>query len=497
MNWTPLSGMPNGGASAEDCYARVVNTGASSNTNGTNYTSALLRAEEMLSDPAIAGNNHLKVMIFLTDGEPNRIIDENGIIRAETGDHTYTENRFVSFVEAHPDMVSYIVGISPDANSGAAYDTLSSIAGRAHITYYPADDADYLQTVLHTIIERSKFSLVQIVDELSEYVEFYGEQPDVKVTRTDADGNVTTIWENGGPTEHNYDAGGNAIIQSVNYEPGDGDTSTGTVKVTFNPECLLDGENTFVLSFNVKLTDYAKDNFAENGYDATGDSGTDYGDNETSSEKPGFYSNDEAYITFTAYDIGHKTDYPHPVVQATAIEFEIIKISASDGSLLKDAEFDLYRSVGQQYEGAALIPGLSGEFGKKINPAPLVTDENGKTDVLILVPGRYYLVETKAPDGYYPASKPFVFDLTKDVLTLITGEQYADNAESFTDPDSDVIGIEVTNNTSHHFPDTGGAGKKIIIFSGLSLTAGALIWGYVAFKRERRVLSKDTHIPEI
>ncbi len=496
MDWTSLSGMPNGGASAQDCYASVVNTGTPGSANGTNYTSALLRAEEILSDPAIADNNHLKVMIFLTDGEPNRIIDEDGVIRAETGDHTYTENKFVSFVEAHPNMVPYIVGISPDANSGAAYNTLSSIAERAHLTYYPADDADYLQTVLHTIIERSKFSLVQIVDELSEYVEFYGENPDVKVVRTDSDGNETTVWENGGPTELNYDAGGNPIIQSVDYEPGDGDPSTGTVKVTFNPECLLDGENTFVLSFNVKLNEHAKEVFAADGYDATGDEGTDYGENGTSSGKDGFYSNDDAYITFTAYDIGHKTEYPHPVVQTTAVDFEIVKISASDGSMLPGAEFDLYRSVGQEYEGATLIPGLTGEFGKRINTAPLVTDEDGKTDVLTLVPGRYYLVERRAPDGYYPVSKPIVFDLTRDGVTSVAGEQYADNAEPFTDPDSDVVGIEVTNNTSHHLPDTGGSGEETVIFSGLLLTAGALICGYVVYKRERRALSKDTHIPE-
>ncbi|MBR6427385.1 MAG: hypothetical protein IKS28_06115 [Clostridia bacterium] len=312
MPWTNLSGMPNSGETARDCYASVT---TDQWFLGTNYTSALLRAEEMLTDPSIANNDHIKVMIFLTDGEPNRIIDENGVIRAENGDHTYTENRFVEFVAAHPNMVPYIVGISPEANSGAAYNTLSNIASRAHATYYPANDASYLQNVLRAIIDRSKFSLVQITDELSPYVEYYSEQPDLKITRTDASGNETVVWDSSGSTADNYDEMGNRIIQSVTYTPSEDDSGTGRVNVKFNPECLLDGENTFVLSFNVKLTEYAKDQYIQNGYNETGDEGTDYGANVTSSTQVGFYSNNDAYITFTAYDIGHKTYYDHPVVQ--------------------------------------------------------------------------------------------------------------------------------------------------------------------------------------
>ncbi len=478
MPWTSLSEMPNGGAEPRDCYARVTRN---NEPGGTNYTSALLRSEELLSDPEIANNNHIKVMIFLTDGEPNRIIDENGVIRDENAPHTYTENKFVEFVAAHPNMVPYIVGISPDANSGEAYNTLSSIADRAHLTYYPANDARYLQTVLQTIIDRSKFSLVQITDELSSYVEYYSEQPDVKVTRTDSEGNQTVVWDSSGPTEYNFDPNGNSIVQSVTFRESEDGSSTGKVNVTFNPQCLLDGENTFVLSFNVKVTDYAKTQFAAEGYNAEGDEGTDFGNNETSSSQAGFYSNKDAYITFTAYDVGHKTSYDHPVVQVGAVLLKLVKVSAANETPLAGAGFDIYKAAESTQEGAVIIPGLSQEYGVKINETTIVTGDGGMSVPTVLAPGKYYLVETQAPDGYYPTGKPVVFNISPGGITVLELENYSANGHAGEIDEDGTFSIVIDNNISHQLPNTGGSGVEIYTWSGLLIIAGALA---LSFKKK-------------
>ena len=489
LTWTSRDEMPNGGATPADCYARVIRN-PDQNGMGTNYTGALMRAGELLSDESVTNDGHIKVMIFLTDGEPNRYINENGVIAADSAPFNNTKNYFVEFIETHPNLITYIIGISPDANSGSAYTLLSSIAQESHQTYYPANDVANLRVALKTIIDRSKFSLVQICDELSAYVEYYAGQPDLKVTRTDADGNVTTVWENGGPTEYNYDNDNNRIIQSVTYQEGDGDPSTGKVMVTFNPDCLLDGENTFVLSYNVKLTEYAKEQFVENGYNAVGDEGTDYGENETSSLQDGFFANENAYITFTAYDIGHKTEYPHPVVQTSAPHLRIYKQSKVGDRPLTNAVFDLYRFCDPQDEGAVEIPGLFGEYGKPVISGLTIISEDGASEELTLLFGDYCLIETSAPPGYSLPTKPMAFTVDDSGVTVIEENRFADNLQAGTTGDDGVLNLTVKNSTSHPLPQTGGIGKQVYVYAGLLLVTASGVFWYVRRRRERRFFKK-------
>jgi hypothetical protein len=481
MPWSARSDMPNGGATPKDCYARVIRQ---SQPGGTNYTAALMRAGELLSDPSVTDDGHLKVMVFLTDGEPNRYIDSQGRIAVDSSPFTNTRNFYVKFIETHPNLISYIVGISPDANSGSAYNLLSGIANDAHLTYYPADNASQLESALKSIIDRSKFSLVEIIDELSADVEYYTEQPDVKVTRTDADGNVTTIWEYGAPTEFNVDNDGNQILQGVTFKASE--DGKRTVRATFNPECLLDGENTFVLSYNVKVTDSAKDKFISGGYDAVGDDETDFGENETSSGSEGFRSNDRAYITYTAYDVGHVTDYPHPVIQVAGVVLKIRKISATDSLPLAGAEFDLYISAHSGDTGSVLIPGTTNSFGKKTNSESIVTGEDGSSGVLTLPSGRWYFVETAAPAGYNPITKPIAFDVEDGEITVVTGELFSESAIVVSDTSTGEIYIEIENNTTFTLPETGGNGTWMYYFVGGVIAAFSAAHLAVRHIRERK-----------
>ncbi|MBR3382767.1 MAG: LPXTG cell wall anchor domain-containing protein [Clostridia bacterium] len=455
---------------------------------GTNFVAALMRAQEMLESEEIQNDGHIKVMVFLTDGEPNRYINSNGVIAAEgNAPYTNTRNFFIDFLDTHPNLVSYIVGISPEANSGSAYTLLSGIANEGECIYYPANTVQQLHAALKTIIDRSKFSLVEMTDELSAYVEVYEEQPDFKVERIDRFGGRTVIWEGGAPTADNNDGPPDyiPILSGVEYEPSDSGDSTGRVRMIFNPDCMLDGDNRFILSYNVRLTDYAKEQYLEGGYGGSaGEEGTDYPGNDTSSGKPGFPSNREAKLTFTTYDKGYEIPYPHPVVQIPTVTVVIRKTNGS-GALLEGAGFDIYLSADESDEGAVLIPGTENVYGVRQNASPIVTGANGRSPEFELFPGDYYLVETNAPAGYGLPDKPVGFTVNDDgSVTLMEGEGFSDMAEIGADGSIGLVILDVVNAEAYELPHTGGSGTKAIAAAGAAIMlAAAAGIGFICRKR--------------
>jgi hypothetical protein len=106
------------------------------------------------------------------------------------------------------------------------------------------------------------------------------------------------------------------------------DSDTSTVKLEFYPEYALEVGAVYELSFNVRTSDYAYslvESNKANGLDIysdaygninCGDANTDYGNNETSSLLPGFYSNNSAYISCLKNSEYEEYEYAHPVIQA-------------------------------------------------------------------------------------------------------------------------------------------------------------------------------------
>lgn len=106
--------------------------------------------------------------------------------------------------------------------------------------------------------------------------------------------------------------------------------SNGTVTVNFGKNFFLERDRVYSISFNVKLTEKAYEEYGENGYGATkGDAGTDYADNSTSSEKPGLQANNKATVTYSRVTQGkweeEEKEYPKPVVQVPQDAKLIIK----------------------------------------------------------------------------------------------------------------------------------------------------------------------------
>ena len=115
-------------------------------------------------------------------------------------------------------------------------------------------------------------------------------------------GVTTVLWQNGSAT-----TAGSSIIESCAFE-------NGQVKLDLKDDYLLQSDEVFTVSFNVKINQYAKDQYTANqGYGGmTGGYNTDYGTNATSSFKPGFYSNTSAEVNTPSPSFRLSSPIPPP-----------------------------------------------------------------------------------------------------------------------------------------------------------------------------------------
>ena len=295
--------------------------------------------------------NAKKIIIFLSDGEPNRSSD-------------YSQSVYQAALEEGKKIIAsgtdlYSVGIADSSmrwvkkgtNGGTGEDNIKPAnstrpsndyyrcmetfavdvnggSGGSDSKYYSADDVSNLSEIFKAIIQdithQMTFQDLVITDELSEYVDFVSSDPSqVRVTNNKG--------ESLSPGEYTV------VVSEKNIE------------IRF-PNKLESGE-TYTVSFDIKPTQKAYDDRADNlnnsnftgseGYPDTGNNGTDAEGNQTSSGKPGFYSNDRATLTYhvvTTTDgedvIGEKataSDYAKPVIQVNLSEIPVQKIWA-DGS---------------------------------------------------------------------------------------------------------------------------------------------------------------------
>lgn len=317
--------------------------------------------------------NAKKIIIFLSDGEPNRSSDYSqsvyqaaleegkkiiasgtdlysvGIadssmlwVKKETNGRTTLKAQFPSNLVG-PDYYRCMETFAVDVNGGS---------GGSDSKYYSADDVSNLSEIFKAIIQdithQMTFQDLVITDELSEYVDFVSSDPS-QVRVTNNKGELLS------PGEYTVVVSGRKI------------------EIRF-PNKLEAGE-TYTVSFDIKPTQKAYDDRADNlnnpnftgseGYPVTGDNGTDAEGNQTSSGKPGFYSNDRATLTYhvvTTTDgedvVGEEAtarDYAKPVIQVELSQIPVEK-TWSDGeekhaedtisvSLYRDNDSETYRTL--------------------------------------------------------------------------------------------------------------------------------------------------------
>ena len=94
-----------------------------------------------------------------------------------------------------------------------------------------------------------------------------------------------------------------------------------------------------------------------------------------------------------------------------------------------------------------------------------------------LAEGTYYLVETKAPDGYNKLTAPVVIKITKSIDTDVNNWTISKDGKDETDKI-----IDIANSTGSLLPSTGGRGA--IAFA---VIAALLVFGVaVSFIRDKR-----------
>lgn len=161
---------------------------------------------------------------------------------------------------------------------------------------------------------------------------------------------------------------------------------------------------------------------------------------------------------------------------------DIKKINKNTSGLLAGAKFSLYTSAedAKNGENAITVTGSNGNY--VVDPASSTTEfESVENDlggynlrVNGLAEGTYYLVETKAPEGFNKLTDPIKVTITK------TGDAEW-TVQKNDAPETDKI-IDVENSTGSLLPSTGGRGA--IAFA---VIAALLVFGVaVSFIRDKR-----------
>lgn len=165
---------------------------------------------------------------------------------------------------------------------------------------------------------------------------------------------------------------------------------------------------------------------------------------------------------------------------------DILKKNAKNNEKLAEAKFVLYRTEEDAKAGtnAITVSGSNGNYvvdsTSRTTEFKSVKDIAGKgynLRVNGLAEGTYYLVETKAPDGFNKLTAPVVIKITKSTDTDVNNWTISKDGTDETDK---IIDIE--NSTGSLLPSTGGAG--VVVFAGVAIL---LVLGVVvSFIRDKR-----------
>lgn len=318
---------------------------------GTNYVSGISEAKEVLLQGT--RSNAIQVVIFISDGEPNRPDDTD---RWGRGDSPL-DNACEEVADLSADRF-YAIGVGGDVSES----TLSTLINAAenisssNKSYYSSSDSAELAQIFRNLAAEMisiDCSDVKISDILSDYAELADDAEfEVTIQRGNSDTNplkaVITLEEASSENGHNEtisytDDSGEQQEVSFNVKY---DEATSEFILEFYDEYTLEDGWIYSITTTIQPTELANSVYQDTGYgNMVGDPDTDAPDNYTSSGQPGFYSNDSATLSYTSNEIEETKDYAKPVIQVKNGSLTITKnvdgINTEDMDLLSGKEFTI------------------------------------------------------------------------------------------------------------------------------------------------------------
>lgn len=299
---------------------------------------------------ASARTDAKKVVIFFADGSPTSSSGFEGKVAnkaveaaKELKDGGATVYSIGIFASANPSSLSsnenqFMHAVSSNFPKAIAYNNRGD--GDKDAGYYKAaKNASELNAIFDEIQKSetttSAYTKVTMEDTLSGYVELA--DSNYKVVAKDASGKVVSLTKN--------------VDYTLTYDEN-------AKKFTVRFLKALAHNVTYTLEYNVKPTQNAYNDYASNlntgkdGYAGVkGDADTDLDGNTTSSNQPGFHSNDSACLSYTADGVDHAcggNPYPHPVIQVVSSTLHIEKQWSGDGDRPESITVDIndtYKTV--------------------------------------------------------------------------------------------------------------------------------------------------------
>lgn len=327
-----------------------------------------------------------KVVIFFTDGSPTSSSGFEGKVAnkaveaaKELKDGGATVYSIGVFSGADPSSIQgnenqFMHAVSSNFPKATKYNQRGE--GNIKAGYYKsATNASELNTIFDEIEKSetttSAYTNVTMEDTLSDYVDLADNN--YRVVAKDASGKVVSLTN---------------VDYTLTY-----DASTKKFTVAFLK--ALAHNVTYTLEYNVKPTQKAYDEYAANlnagkdGYDGVkGNANTDLPGNATSSNQPGFHTNDSACLTYTADGKTHEcreNPYPHPVIQVVHSTLHVDKQWSGDGQKPESITVDIKQG------------------NDTYKTVTLKSDDSGKWSTDVIIPAgaqKTYTVTEVEPDSH-------------------------------------------------------------------------------------------------
>ena len=361
--------------------------------NGTNYQAGIQEAKTVLQQGT--RDDAIQVVIFVSDGEPNRPSD-NALSAAQTEIRDLNADRL------------YAIGVSNEVG----LDTLTSLIGSAtnipseNKSAYSSSNSAQLAEIFRGLaaeILSADVSNVTITDTLSQYAQLT-ENATFTVNVEGADGitisprsfTIAHAREGAsGTISYTRDGESVSVGFTVTYTPAVEATATteavpASFSLDFDDNYVLELGWTYSITTQIEPTEAAYDYYRENNNtypaDMIGEADTDAPgvaeENYISEGKAGFFSNQSAILTYNSADQTVQVDYNNPVIQVpepTTGDLTIVKdiYGLNDEQVIKlvDGTYRAYRYEDREEDGLRFDVDVFNDTGTQTAEERLILDE--------------------------------------------------------------------------------------------------------------------------